>query len=87
VRRKLAEELGEGGVSKMVEKKKLYRSVVDRKIAGVCGGLAEYLGLDPLLVRILMVVLALVSGVGVLFYILVWILVPEAPPRDGSEAA
>jgi phage shock protein C len=67
--------------------KKLYRSVADRKIAGVCGGLAEYLGLDPLLVRILMVVLALVSGAGVLFYILVWILVPEVPSRDGSEAA
>ena len=71
----------------MAEKKRLYRSVADRKIAGVCGGLADYLGLDPLLVRILMVVLALVSGVGVLFYILVWFLVPETPPRDGSEAA
>ena len=68
--------------------KKLCRSVTDRQIAGVCGGLAEYLGLDPLLVRIVMVVLALAGGgLGGLFYVLAWVFIPEAPGRDGSEAA
>lgn len=72
----------------MASEKKLYRSTVDRKIAGVCGGLAEYFGLDALLVRIVMVVLALAGGgLGGLFYVLAWIFIPEAPGRDGSEAA
>ena len=67
--------------------RKLYRSVADRKIAGVCGGLAEYLDLDPLLVRILVLVFALTTGAGFLFYVLAWVSIPEAPPRDGSTEA
>ena len=55
------------------------RSKSDRKIAGVCGGLAAYLGLDPTLVRILWVVLSLVSlGAGVIGYLLLWWVAPEA---------
>jgi phage shock protein C len=65
--------------------RKLYRSQADRRIAGVCGGLAKYLDLDPVLVRILMIVFALVSGAGFLFYILAWIFIPEEPPQDGSS--
>jgi phage shock protein PspC (stress-responsive transcriptional regulator) len=64
--------------------RKLYRSRTNRQIAGVCGGLAEYFGLDPLLVRVLMVVAALANGAGFLFYILAWLFIPEAPLRDGS---
>ena len=67
--------------------KRLCRSLADRKIAGVCGGLAEYFDLDPLLVRILVLVLALTTGAGFLFYVLAWVLIPEAPPRDGSTQA
>ncbi len=67
--------------------RKLYRSRTNRHIAGVCGGLAEYFNLDPLLVRVLMVVFALANGTGLLFYILAWLFVPEAPLRDGSETA
>ncbi len=67
--------------------KKLYRSRTERQIAGVCGGLAEYFDMDPLLVRILMVVFALATGAGFLFYILAWIFVPEAPPRTGDVEA
>jgi phage shock protein PspC (stress-responsive transcriptional regulator) len=55
------------------------RSVSDRKVAGVCGGLAKYLGLDPTLVRVLWVVLTIVSfGAGVIGYLLLWMLAPEA---------
>lgn len=68
----------------MAEGKKLYRSRTERRIAGVCGGLAEYFDLDPLLVRVVMAVLALTNGIGFLFYILAWLFVPEAPLRDGS---
>jgi phage shock protein C len=54
------------------------RSKSDRKIAGVCGGLAKYFGMDPTLVRVLWVVLTLVSfGAGLVGYILLWVLAPE----------
>lgn len=58
--------------------KRLTRSRSDRMVAGVCGGLAEYLGIDVTLVRILVVV-ATVLGFGslVLAYIIGWILIPE----------
>lgn len=54
----------------------LRRSKTDRVIGGVCGGLAEYLALDPLLVRILFIILGIVTGMGVVAYILLWVLVP-----------
>ncbi len=58
--------------------KKLYRS---RKkwIAGVCGGIAEYLNLDPTIIRVLWVILSLLYGIGVLAYIVAWIIVPKNP--------
>jgi len=59
--------------------KKLYRSLKDRKIAGVCGGLGEYFDVDSTLVRLLAVALVLAGGSGVLGYILAWIIIPEAP--------
>ena len=57
--------------------KKLYRSTTDRVFGGVCGGLAEYLRVDPLLVRILFVLVAMVNGVGLAVYLLMWLLVPS----------
>jgi len=64
-----------------MEPKRLYRSVTDRKFAGVAGGLAEYFVMDPLLVRLLFVVLTLAGGGGVLIYIVLWIVTPENPTR------
>ncbi|MCO6435948.1 MAG: PspC domain-containing protein [Phycisphaerae bacterium] len=57
----------------------LRRSVHSRVVAGVCGGLGEYLGIDPVVVRILYVILSLASAAfpGALIYILLWILIPE----------
>jgi phage shock protein C len=61
-----------------MEQKKLYRSKTNRMLAGVCGGLAEYFNMDPTVVRLLAVVFTIVTGVGILVYIVMWIVVPEA---------
>ena len=58
---------------------RLYRSRSERVIAGVAGGLGQYLGIDPVILRVLLVVLALVTGTGVLLYVVLWILVPLEP--------
>lgn len=63
--------------------KHLYRDPEHGMIAGVAAGLAAYFKIDPLIVRLLFVVLTLSGGAGILFYILLWILVPEA--RTSSE--
>lgn len=59
--------------------KRLYRSRSDRKIAGVCGGIAEHFGWDPTLVRLGWVLLTLMGGSGVLIYLILWVVMPEAP--------
>jgi phage shock protein C len=61
------------------EYKRLYRSRTDRMIAGVCGGLGEYFGIDPTLVRLLFVFAALFYGPGVLAYLILMLVVPEEP--------
>lgn len=59
--------------------KKLRRSRTDRMVAGVCGGVAEMLGVDAALVRILLVAATLFGvGTGAILYLIAWILVPEA---------
>lgn len=64
------------------EPKRLYRSRTDRQVAGVCGGLAVYLGLDVSIVRIAFIVLALLGGPGLLLYIILALVVPEEPAAD-----
>jgi len=61
--------------------KRLYLSHADKKIAGVCGGLAEYMEMDPTIVRLIAVVACLVTGVVpfILAYIIAWIIVPVKP--------
>ncbi len=61
-----------------MQQARLMRSETDRMVAGVCGGLAEYLSLDPVLVRLAFVVLGLASGVGVVLYVLLWIVMPTS---------
>lgn len=55
----------------------LRRSATDKVIAGVCSGLGRYLGVDPVLLRIAFVVLALSGGSGLLLYVVAWIMIPE----------
>jgi len=59
--------------------KLLTRSVKDRMFAGVCGGLGDYLGMDPTVVRLIFVLLFFVTGPGVLLaYLIMALIVPEA---------
>lgn len=59
--------------------KRLYRSRFNRILGGVCYGMAEYLNVDPSMVRIGWVLLAILGGTGVLAYLICWIIIPEAP--------
>lgn len=57
--------------------RKLTRSTTDRRIAGVCGGLAKYLNVDPTVVRILFLVALICGSLGFWAYLIVWIAAPE----------
>ncbi len=59
--------------------KKFYLSQTDKKIAGVCGGLGEYFGIDSTLIRILFLILLLCIGGGLLAYLIIWIAAPSRP--------
>lgn len=61
------------------ETRRLYRSLRERMIGGVCGGLGEYLAIDPTLIRLLFILAALFGGHGVLLYLILLILVPVVP--------
>jgi len=72
--------------------RRLRRSRKDSVLGGVCGGIARYLDVDPVLIRIAAVALALSAGFGVLAYILAWVLIPETdedepdvPPRPADR--
>ena len=59
--------------------RRLYRSRTNRKIAGVCGGLGAYFNIDPVFIRIVWVVLILGAGVGLLAYLICWLVIPNEP--------
>ena len=60
--------------------KKLYKSMTDKMLAGVCGGLGEYMNVDPTLIRIAAVLISLFSGgIGLVIYIAMAIIVPQPP--------
>ena len=62
-----------------MNEKKLYKSSTDTKLAGVCGGIAEYFNIDATLVRLGWVVFSLLGGSGLLAYIIAAIIMPERP--------
>ena len=62
-----------------MEKKKLYKSNQNKMIDGVCGGIAEYFGVDPTLIRLGVVLLSLMGFSGVFAYIIAAIIIPRAP--------
>jgi phage shock protein C len=59
--------------------KRLMRSSRDKKIAGVCAGLAEYFDLDPTIIRVVWLLAIFLGGTGVLAYLILWIVLPVAP--------
>ena len=70
------------GVGKIKMVKRLYRSTKDRKLAGVCGGIGEFLGLDPTIIRILYLICAIFPGFifgGLVLYIVLALIIPLDP--------
>ncbi|AGA68501.1 putative stress-responsive transcriptional regulator [Desulfitobacterium dichloroeliminans LMG P-21439] len=64
---------------------KLYRSGTDKKLGGVCGGLAEYFDIDSTLIRLVVLLAFFMGGVGLLLYIVAWVVIPENPSyRSGA---
>jgi len=61
--------------------KKLYRSRSDQKIAGVCGGLAKFFGIDPTIIRLIWALAIICAGVGFLAYIIAALVIPEEPAQ------
>lgn len=61
--------------------KKLYRSSGERRIAGVCGGIAQYFNIDPVVVRIIFLLALICGSLGLWAYLIVWIIAPE----EGKE--
>ncbi|MCD6551287.1 PspC domain-containing protein [Thermotoga sp.] len=66
--------------------KQLKRSKKNRIIAGVCGGIAEYFGIDPTLVRLIWVLITLAWGAGLLLYIVAWLIMPEEGEEREEES-
>ena len=65
--------------------KKLHRSVKQKMIAGVCGGLGEYFGVDPVIVRIVFVLFTLGYGGGAVLYLLLWLIMPKNGSVDSVQ--
>lgn len=60
--------------------KRLKRSRTEKMIGGVCGGLGEYFGVDPTIIRVLWVAVTLLGGAGVIAYLILWIVMPLESP-------
>ena len=63
----------------------LRRSGTEKMLGGVCGGLAEYSGIDPVLWRVGFVGLTVAGGAGIVIYLLLWVLMPSGPLRPGES--
>lgn len=67
--------------------KKLYRSSTNKKIAGVCGGLAEYFGIDATVIRVIFIILLLPGGLpGIIPYLILWVIMPLKPAGLDSDS-
>ena len=63
---------------------KIYRSRTNSMIAGVCGGLGEYLGVDPTILRVTAVLLIFAKGIGLLAYLVGWVIIPRRPEMEAE---
>jgi phage shock protein C len=69
------------------QQRRLVRSTNDRKVAGVCAGIADYFDFDPSIVRIVWLLVTLVPGPNILAYIILWIALPEGMTRPYPYSA
>lgn len=67
--------------------KRLVRSSIDKKIGGVCAGLADYFDIDVTIIRICWVLAVFCAGTGFLLYLILWIALPLAPPAYSGTSA
>ncbi|MDD5540177.1 MAG: PspC domain-containing protein [Candidatus Marinimicrobia bacterium] len=67
--------------------KKLYRSDQQKIVAGVCGGIAEYFEIDPVLIRLIWIVLIVFGGTGILAYLIAWIVIPTRQMKNEEPVA
>ena len=67
-----------------MENRKLTKSN-NRMIAGVCGGVADFLGWDPTLVRVIWALCILLGGFGLILYIILWLVMPKAPKKSYKD--
>jgi phage shock protein PspC (stress-responsive transcriptional regulator) len=75
-----------GAEKKGAASKTLHRSRTDKKILGICAGLAEYFDIDPTIVRVAFVLFIIFSGgIGILLYFLLYLIIPEAPPQPSVQ--
>ena len=66
--------------------KRLYRSGKERVLGGVCGGMGEYLDVDPTVIRLIWVLFTLLSfGIGIIAYLIAWIIVPRNPKHQWRD--
>ena len=72
----------ESNLIEKTDKKKFYRSRANNMIGGVCGGLAKYLNWDISIIRLIFIFLVIAAGTGVLFYIILWIIIPLEPEAE-----
>ena len=63
---------------------KIYRSRTNSMIAGICGGLGEYLSVDPTIIRVVAVLLIIPDGIGLLAYIIGWVIIPRRPEMEAE---
>jgi phage shock protein C len=64
--------------------KRIYRSRTNSMIAGICGGLGEYLGVDPTIIRVVAVLLIFAKGIGLLAYLVGWVIIPWRPETEAE---
>ena len=67
--------------------KRIYRSRKEEMIAGVCGGLGEYFDIDPVIMRLIFVLLIFAGGAGLIGYVIAWIIIPQAPLESQGTPA
>ena len=65
--------------------RRIYRSGKDKILGGVCGGIAEHLNVDPVIIRLLWVIGSLAWGSGVLLYLIAWIIIPRNPKHKWED--
>jgi len=59
--------------------KRLYRSGRNKILGGICGGIGEYLNVDPTIIRLLWLLFVFAGGAGLIFYLIVWLIIPKNP--------